>query len=98
MRAFSSTGEKTGVDDNARRHPSADPPQPLDRATQLVRVHARVALRRVEVLVPEQLLDLAQVRAGTQELGGENVPERVRRHMLALVDAGGVDVVAERLA
>jgi hypothetical protein len=34
----------------------------LDRAAQLARDHARVALRRVEVLVTEQLLDLAQVR------------------------------------
>jgi hypothetical protein len=42
------------------RHSSADPAQPLDRAAQLVRVHARVALRRVEVLVAEELLDLAQ--------------------------------------
>src|SRR6266511_864937 len=33
-----------------------------------------------------------------QELGGEDVPERVRRDALALVDAGRVDVVAERLA
>ena len=31
-----------------------------------MRVHARVALRRVEVLVAEELLDLAQVRAGVE--------------------------------
>jgi hypothetical protein len=37
---------------------------------QRVRVHGRVALLRVEVLVAEQLLDLAQVRAGVEELGG----------------------------
>jgi len=38
--------------------------EPLDGAAQLVRRHARVALRGVEVLVPEQLLDLTEVRAG----------------------------------
>jgi hypothetical protein len=48
--------------------------------------------------VPEQLLDLAQVRPGVQQLGGEDVAERVRRHPLALVDVGRVDVVAESLA
>ena len=62
-----------------------------------MRVDARVALRRVEVLVSEQLLDLAEVRAAAEELGGEDVPERVRRDALALVDAARVDVVAERL-
>jgi hypothetical protein len=45
------------------RRTLSDPPESLDRAAQLMRVHARVALRRVEVLVAEQLLDLAQVRA-----------------------------------
>ena len=63
---------------------SANPPQPLDGSSELVRVHARVALRRVEVLVAEQLLDLAQVRARAQELGGEDVPQCVRRDALAL--------------
>ena len=50
------------------------------------------------MLVAQQLLDLAQIRAGAQELGREDVPERVRRHALALVHAGRVDVVAEGLA
>ncbi len=45
----------------------------------------------------EQLLDLAQVRAGMEERGGEHVPERVRGDPLALIDTGGVDVVTERL-
>jgi hypothetical protein len=76
---------------------SADPAEPLDRTAQFVRVHARVALRRVEVLVTEQLLDLAQICASAQEFRREDVPERMRRYALALVDAGGIDVVAERL-
>ena len=38
-----------------------------------------VALRRVAVLVPAQLLDLAQVRAGPRQLGSKGVPERVPR-------------------
>src|ERR1700677_2336401 len=44
---------------------------------ELMGVHARVALRGVQVLVPEQLLDLAQVSARAQELGGEDVAQRV---------------------
>jgi hypothetical protein len=47
--------------------------------------------------VAEELLDLAQVRARSEEFGGEDVPERVRCHALALVDTSGVDVVAEDL-
>ena len=42
----------------------------------------------------EQLLDLAQVRARAEELGGEDIPERVRRD----VDAARVDVGAKDLA
>ena len=76
---------------------STDPAQSLDRPAQLVSVHARVALGRVEVLVPEQLLDLAQVRARVQELCGEDVSERVRGDVLTLVDAARLDVVPEGL-
>jgi hypothetical protein len=57
-----------------------------------------VALGRVEVLVPQQLLDLAQVGPGPEELGGEDVAECVRGDALALVDTGCLDVVAEGLA
>ena len=46
----------------------------------------------------EQLLDLAQVRAGVEELGGEDVAERVRGDALSLADAGRFDVVSEDLA
>ncbi len=76
----------------------SNPAEPLDRSPQLVRVHARVALRRVEMLVTQQFLDLAQVRARAEQFGGEHVPKRVRRHALALVDAARVDVMAEDLA
>jgi len=76
---------------------STHPAQPLVRPAQLVRVDARAALGRVEVLVVEQRLDLAQVRAGAEQLGGEDVPERMRRHALSLRHAARVDVVAEDL-
>jgi hypothetical protein len=47
------------------------------------------------VLVGEQLLDLAQVRTGAQQFGSEDVTERVWRHVLAVVHASRVDVVAK---
>ena len=47
-----------------RGHPPADPPQPLHGASKFVRRHARVTVGRVEVLVPEQVLHLAQVGVG----------------------------------
>jgi hypothetical protein len=75
----------------------ADPAERLDRAVELVGVDARVALGRVEVLVAEQLLDLAKVRARVEELRGEDMPQRVRRHAFALADAACLDVVAEEL-
>jgi hypothetical protein len=59
-------------------------PQTLDSAAQLVRAHVRVALRGVQVLVPEQLLDLSQVGAGAEQLGGEHVTQGVRRDALRL--------------
>lgn len=62
-----------------------------------MRCHARVSLGRVEVLVAEQLLHLAEVRAGAEKLRGEDVAERVWRHALALADARRSDVVAEDL-
>src|SRR5262249_49618519 len=68
----------------------------LDGAAQLVRAHVRVALRGVEVLVTEQLLDLAQVGAGGQQLGGEHVTERVGRHAFASRYASGFGVAAKR--
>lgn len=75
-----------------RRHRE---PQALDRAPQLVRSDAGVALRGIKMLVPKELLDLTQIGAGTQQLGGEYVPERVWRDSLAGGDAGGVCVAAE---
>src|SRR3984957_2514878 len=56
----------------------------------------RVALGGVEVLVPGQFLDLAEVGAGAKEFGGEHVPERVRGHVLAGGHSGGIGVAAER--
>jgi hypothetical protein len=50
-------------------------------------VHARVTLRGVQVLVPEQLLDLAQVGARAEQLGGEDVAQRVGGDALAPVHA-----------
>lgn len=69
-------GERvTGAVSRRRLSPNArasrgltNPAQPFDRSPQLVRCHPCVTLRRVEVLMPEQLLDLAEVRPGTQEL------------------------------
>ena len=46
----------------------------------------------------KELLDLPQVRARAQELGGKHVAQRVRRDSLALVHAGRVDVAPEQLA
>ena len=56
----------------------------------------RVALCGVEVLVPEQLLDLAQVCACAQKLGGEDMTKRVGSDALALGDARSVGVAAKR--
>lgn len=49
------------------------------------------------MLVPEQFLDLAQVRAGAEELRREHVPEGMRRDALPLRDAGGPGVAEEGL-
>jgi hypothetical protein len=52
------------------------PRQAHHGATQLVAMYAGVVLRGVQVLVPEQLLDLAQVRARAEEFCGEHVAQR----------------------
>src|SRR2546429_8685813 len=75
-----------------------NPLQPLHGAPEPVRSDVHVALRRVEVLVTEQLLDLAQVRARVQQLGGEHVPKRVRGDALTRADAASGDVAAKDLA
>jgi hypothetical protein len=72
--------------------PAIGEAEPLYSVAQLVRSDAGVALGGVEMLVAEQLLDLAQVGADTQQFGGEDVPEPVRRHLLPLGDAGGAGV------
>jgi hypothetical protein len=50
----------------------------FDGAAQFMRGDARVALPRVEVLVPEEFMDLEQVGACTHQFRGEDVPERTR--------------------
>ena len=45
---------------------------------QLRGVHVRVALRRRQLHVPEQLLDRAQVGASLEQVRGEGVSQRVR--------------------
>ena len=56
----------------------------------------RVALCGIQVLVAEQLLDLAQVCACAQKLGGEDMTKRVGSDALTLGDARGVGVAAKR--
>src|SRR5262245_2357526 len=57
---------------------------------QAAQVDVRVALRRRQARVAEQLLDGAQVGAGPEQVRGEGVAERVRRR--ARRRAGGGDV------
>src|SRR5262249_27514157 len=72
-------------------------PEAFDRAAELVRGHARVALGRVEVLVAEELLDLAEVRPGAEQLRCEDVTKGVGRDALALGDTCGPRVAEKRL-
>src|SRR3954465_4097439 len=46
------------------------------------RRHVRVDLRGCEALVPEQLLDDAEIRAALQEVCREAVAQRVGRHAI----------------
>lgn len=55
-----------------------------------------VALCGVQVLVSEELLDLSEVGVGAQELGGEDVAQRVGGDALSLGHAGRVRVAEER--
>ena len=58
-----------------------------------------IALCCGEALVPEQLLNAAQVRPGIQKMGGEGMPQRVRRdaHVKARLAAEAGDAAC-RLA
>src|SRR5690606_21035145 len=56
--------------------------------------HVGVDLRGGDVLVPEQLLDGADVVAVLEQVGGEGVAQRVRRDRL--VDAGRAPRPADR--
>ena len=53
---------------------------------QLCSVDVRVALRRAEARVAEQLLDDAQVGAALQQVRREGVPQRVRTDAIPLGD------------
>jgi hypothetical protein len=64
----------------------------LDCPAQLMRRNAGVALGRVEVLVAQELLDLAQVGAGAQKLRGEDVAQGVGGDSLSLADPCGPHV------
>src|ERR1043166_793596 len=48
---------------------------------QAAEVDVRVALRGREARVAEELLDGAQVGARAEKMGGESVPQRVRRRL-----------------
>src|SRR5262249_42281419 len=74
-----------------------DEPEAFDRAAELVRGHARVALGRVEVLVAEELLDLAEVRPGAEQLRGEDVTKGMGRDALALGDTCSPCLAEKRL-
>ena len=69
----------------------------LVRGAEASRRHVRVDLRRGQALVPEQLLDDAQVRPAVEEVRGERVPQRVRRDALGQpgAPAQAIDPVAE---
>lgn len=71
------------------------PLESFDGPAQLVGVDVGVVLGGVEVAVAEEFLDLAEVRAGLEELGGEDVAQGVGGDAFALVDACGSGVVAE---
>ena len=58
--------------------------------------HVRVDLGRREVLVAEQLLDDAQVRAAVEQVRREGVPQRVGRD--ALGQAGAAAQAVEPVA
>src|SRR6266851_3025033 len=51
-------------------------------AHQVLRAHVGVALGRGEAAVAQQLLDEAEIRAGSQHVGGEAVAEGMGRHPL----------------
>src|SRR5690242_21397141 len=51
------------------------------RLHEATEIDVRVALRRREARMSEELLDGAQVGAGAEEMGRERVAERVRRRL-----------------
>ena len=57
---------------------------------------ARVARRRVQLVVAQQRLDHSDIGAAFQQMGGEAVTQRVQRH--ALLDPGGIGGFMEQPA
>lgn len=58
----------------------------FDRLPQVAVVQVRVDLRGEDALVAEQLLHLPDAGPALEQVGGERVPEGVRRYLL--LDAG----------
>src|SRR6185437_3541845 len=65
------------------------------RLAHVVGRHVRVHLGRLDAGVAEHLLHAAQVAAALEQVGGERVPQRVRRHVLG--DPGLAGMLADEL-
>src|SRR6476646_11043485 len=65
------------------------------RLAHVIGGHVRVHLGRLDAGVAEHLLDAAQVAAALEQVGGERVPQRVRRDVLG--DPGLAGVLADEL-
>src|SRR6267378_5501853 len=88
-RKISATSSAGGDKSGALRGRLHRPGEMLERARDLAERldgNARVERRRIELLVPEQRLDHANVGLLLEQMGGEAVPQRVRGD--GLVDPG----------
>src|SRR5665811_707495 len=78
-------GDERTESPSAHFHASGNPGPLSPRMSVLVglqqmrAVDLRIALRGREARMPQQLLDRAQVRAGTQQMGRKGMAQRVRR-------------------
>ena len=93
MRADTSNGkaESPARARLALAHPSLRQHRPrmggaIDRI-QALGVDVGIALRRRQAGMPQQLLDGPQIAAGAQQMGGEGVAKRVRRHALGQAES-----------